>query len=29
MANKYLDVIDFSLNYKDYLGWCLLHYKLT
>jgi flavin-dependent dehydrogenase len=29
MANKYLDVVDFRLNYKDYLGWCLLNFKLT
>jgi geranylgeranyl reductase family protein len=29
MANKYLDVVDFRLNYKDYLGWCLLNSKLT
>lgn len=29
MADKYLDVVDFKLNYKDYLGWCLLNFKLT
>lgn len=29
MANKYLDVAEFKLNYKDYLKWCLLNFKLT
>jgi len=29
MANKYLDVAEFKLNYKDYLTWCLLNFKLT
>jgi geranylgeranyl reductase family protein len=28
IANKFLDVMDFRLNYKDYLLWCLLNYKL-
>jgi geranylgeranyl reductase family protein len=28
MVNKYLDVVDFRLNYKDYLRWCLLNFKL-
>jgi geranylgeranyl reductase family protein len=28
MANKYLDVVDFRLNYRNYLLWCLLNIKL-
>ena len=28
MANKYFEVVDFRLNYKDYLQWCLLNFKL-
>lgn len=28
MSNKFLDVMDFRLNYKDYLWWCLLNFKL-
>jgi flavin-dependent dehydrogenase len=29
MANKYLDVAEFKLSYKDFLAWCLLNFKLT
>jgi geranylgeranyl reductase family protein len=29
MANKYLDVAEFKLSYKDYIAWCLLNFKLT
>lgn len=28
MLDKYLEVIDFKINYKDYLRWCLLNFKL-
>lgn len=28
MINKYLEVMDFRINYKDYLRWCLLNFKL-
>jgi len=28
MIDKYLEVVDFRINYKDYLGWCLLNFKL-
>jgi hypothetical protein len=28
MANKYLETVDFRLNYKEYLRWCLLNFKL-
>jgi geranylgeranyl reductase family protein len=28
MANKYLDVVDFKINYKDYLRWVLLNFKI-
>lgn len=28
IANKYLDVVDFKINYKDFLRWTLLNYKL-
>ncbi len=28
MINKYLEVVDFRINYKDYLRWCLLNFKL-
>lgn len=27
VANKYLDVVDFKLNYKEYIKWCLLNFK--
>lgn len=28
LANKYLDVVDFKLNYKEFILWCLLNCKL-
>ena len=28
MLDKYLEVVDFKINYKDYLRWCLLNFKL-
>ncbi|AKB31268.1 Geranylgeranyl diphosphate reductase [Methanosarcina siciliae C2J] len=28
MIDKYLDVADFKINYKDYLRWSLLNFKL-
>lgn len=28
MIGKYLDVVDFKLNYKDFLHWALLNFKL-
>ncbi|MDY9927495.1 geranylgeranyl reductase family protein [Methanosarcina sp.] len=28
MIDKYLEVADFSINYKDYLRWSLLNFKL-
>jgi geranylgeranyl reductase family protein len=28
MIDKYLEVVDFSINYKDYLRWSLLNVKL-
>lgn len=28
MADKYFEVVDFRLNYKDSLQWCLLNFKL-
>jgi geranylgeranyl reductase family protein len=28
MIDKYLEVVDFSMNYKDYLRWSLLNFKL-
>jgi len=28
MLDKYLDLIDYRITYKDYLGWCLLNFKL-
>ncbi|HWR24833.1 MAG TPA: geranylgeranyl reductase family protein [Methanosarcina sp.] len=28
MINKYLDVVDFKINYKDYLRWSLLNFRL-
>lgn len=28
MVNKYLEVVDFTINYKDYLRWALLNFKL-
>lgn len=28
MVDKYLEVVDFSINYKDYLRWSLLNFKL-
>jgi flavin-dependent dehydrogenase len=28
MANKYLEVLDFRLNYKDYLRWCFINFTL-
>lgn len=29
MIDKYLELVDFRINYKDYLRWCLLNFKLT
>jgi flavin-dependent dehydrogenase len=29
MIDKYLELVDFRINYKDYLRWCLLNCKLT
>jgi len=29
MIDKYLELVDFRINYKDYLSWCLLNCKLT
>ncbi|WP_292371889.1 MULTISPECIES: geranylgeranyl reductase family protein [unclassified Methanosarcina] len=28
MLDKYLEVMDFTIDYKDYLRWCLLNFKL-
>ncbi len=28
MLDKYLELIDYRITYKDYLGWCLLNFKL-
>jgi hypothetical protein len=28
MANKYLEIVDFRLNYKDYLRRGLINFKL-
>lgn len=28
IIHKYLDVVDFKLNYQEYLRWCLLNFKL-
>lgn len=28
MIDKYLEVADFTINYKDYLRWCLMNFKL-
>lgn len=28
MVDKYLEVVDFTIDYKDYLRWCLLNFKL-
>jgi geranylgeranyl reductase family protein len=28
MIDKYLEVIDFTIDYKDYLRWCLMNFKL-
>lgn len=28
IIDKYLEVVDFSLSYKDYLLWSLLNFKL-
>ena len=28
MVDKYFEVVDFRLNYKDSLQWCLLNFKL-
>ncbi len=28
MIDKYLDVVDYSIDYKDYLRWSLLNFKL-
>ena len=28
MINKYLEVVDFTIDYKDYLHWVLLNFKL-
>ena len=28
MANKYLEIVDSRLNYKEYLRWCLFNLKL-
>jgi geranylgeranyl reductase family protein len=28
MLDKYLELIDYRINYKDYLRWCLLNFKL-
>jgi flavin-dependent dehydrogenase len=28
MVDKYLDVVDFTINYKDFLRWALLNFRL-
>ncbi len=28
MIDKYLEVMDFTIDYKDYLRWSLLNFKL-
>ena len=28
MIDKYLEVVDYSIDYRDYLRWCLLNFKL-